>query len=78
MPTPVKVTKWGNSLGLRLPRAFASAHGIVDGSTVEIDQLHVVDVPRRRRGRYKLKDLLKGYAKPPKALDFPRAGKEMA
>ncbi|HXE52868.1 MAG TPA: AbrB/MazE/SpoVT family DNA-binding domain-containing protein, partial [Tepidisphaeraceae bacterium] len=72
------VRKWGNSLGLRLPRSFASQHGIVDGSTVEIDPLRVVDSPQRRRGRYKLKDLLKGYTKPPKELDFPPTGKEIA
>lgn len=79
MPTLVKVRKWGNSLGVRLPKSFASQRAIVDGATIEIDELRVVDAPPpRRRSRYKLKDLLKNYAKPPKELDFPRAGKELA
>ena len=78
MPTLVKVRKWGNSLGLRLPKSFASQNEIVNGTTVEIDKLSVVDPPSRARSRYKLKDLLKGYSKPPKSLDFPPAGKELA
>jgi antitoxin component of MazEF toxin-antitoxin module len=78
MPTLVKVRKWGNSLGLRLPKSFTSQHEIVDGTTVEIDKLGVIDAPSRARSRYKLKDLLKGYSRPPRNLDFPPAGKELA
>ena len=32
----------------------------------------------RRRNRYRLKDLLKEYARPPRHLDFPLTGKEIA
>ena len=78
MPTVVKVRKWGNSLGVRLPKTFASERAIVDGTTVSIDSVKVVAAPSRRRSRYKLKDLLKNYAKPPKAIDFPPMGKEIA
>ena len=78
MPTLVKVRKWGNSLGVRLPKSFTSRRAIVDGATLEIDNVRVADSPVRRRSRYKLKDLLKGYAKPPRELDFPRVGKEIA
>jgi antitoxin component of MazEF toxin-antitoxin module len=78
MPTFVKVRKWGNSLGLRLPKSFASDRAIVDGATLEIDSIRRIDMPRRRRSRYKLKDLLKNYSKPPKELDFRPTGKEMA
>ena len=78
MATLVKVRKWGNSLGVRLPKSFAAQREIVDGSTVELDKLGVVDAARRSRSRYKLKDLLKGYARPPRNLDFPAAGKEIA
>ena len=78
MPTLVKVRKWGNSLGLRLPRAFTAQRAIVDGTTVQIDQIRTVArPPSARRGRYKLKDLLKNYVKPPKELDFAPVGKEM-
>jgi hypothetical protein len=44
---------------------------------VEIDQLKIVDA-RPRRSRYKLKGLLKNYVKPPKELDFPTSGREVA
>ena len=33
MPTLVKVRKWGNSLGLRLPKSFAQERAIADGAT---------------------------------------------
>ncbi|HWE95569.1 MAG TPA: AbrB/MazE/SpoVT family DNA-binding domain-containing protein [Tepidisphaeraceae bacterium] len=78
MPTLVKVRKWGNSLGVRLPKSFASQRAITDGSTVELESLKVVDARRGRRSRYKLKDLLKSYSKPPRELDFAPAGREMA
>ena len=77
MPTVVKVRKWGNSLGLRLPKSFAEQHSIVDGSSVEIDHVKIVHAKPRRRSRYRLKDVLKGYVKPPKELYFPPAGREM-
>jgi antitoxin component of MazEF toxin-antitoxin module len=78
MATLVKVRKWGNSLGLRLPRAFAAQRAIADGTTVQIDQIRTVArVPSVRRSRYKLKDLLKNYAKPPNELDYAPVGKEM-
>ena len=51
MPTLVRVCKWGNSLGLRLPKSFASQNQIVDGTTVEIDKLSVVDAPAPARSR---------------------------
>ena len=78
MPTIVKVRKWGNSLGLRLPKSFTSQRDIVDGSALEIDHLKIISAGRRERRRYKLKDILKNYVKPPRELDFRRAGKEMA
>ena len=77
MPTQVKVRKWGNSLGVRLPKSFTSEHLIVDGTTIELDDMKIVDARPSRRSRYKLKDLLKNYAKPPRDLDAP-VGKEMA
>ncbi len=80
MPTIVKVRKWGNSLGVRLPKSFTSQRDIVDGSTVAIDSLKIVPAATtrpRRRSFYKLKDLLKNYVKPPKELDFRPVGKEI-
>lgn len=78
MPTLVKISKWGNSLGLRLPKPFADQRDLVDGSLVEIDSLKVVNDRPRHRSRYKLKEVIKGYSKPPKTTDLPRVGKELA
>lgn len=30
------IRKWGNSLGLRIPRAFAEQLGLDDGSTIDL------------------------------------------
>ena len=78
MPTLVKVRKWGNSLGLRLPKSFTSEREIADGAVLQIDDLRIIDAPARRRSRYKLRNLLRNYTRPPRGLDFPRAGKEIA
>lgn len=78
MSTRVKVSKWGNSLGVRLPKTFTSQRAIADGDVLEIDDVKIVGPHTRRRSRYKLKDLLKAYKRPPSHLDFARAGKELA
>ena len=55
-----KVQKWGNSLGLRIPKSFAEQAGVQAGSEVD---LSVEDgeliVRPRRQPRYELKDLLR-------------------
>jgi antitoxin MazE len=55
-----KVQKWGNSLGLRIPKSFAEQAGVEAGSEVD---LSVEDgeliVRPRRQPRYELKDLLR-------------------
>lgn len=77
MPTIVKVRKWGNSLGLLLPKSFATQHAIEDGSSIEIDQIKIVEARPRRRSRHRLKDLLKNHQRPPKSIDFAPVGKEV-
>lgn len=56
-----KIGKWGNSLGLRIPRAFAAQARVEEGSTVDLSvengSLMVRLVPVRR---YVLGELLKG------------------
>ena len=78
MATLVKVRKWGNSLGLRIPKTFATERAIVDGATLEIDHLKIADTPGRRRSRYKLKDSLLVMLDPerldPSRLDPARPG----
>lgn len=47
-----KLQKWGNSLGLRIPKAFAAEAGVEAGSAVDLSvrpgELRVRTVQRRR------------------------------
>ncbi|HVZ36542.1 MAG TPA: AbrB/MazE/SpoVT family DNA-binding domain-containing protein [Polyangiaceae bacterium] len=55
-----QITRWGNSLGLRVPKEIATQVGLKPGSRVEIaaeDGRIVVTVARPA---YALEDLLKG------------------
>ena len=56
-----KIQKWGNSLGLRIPRSFAAEANVEAGSSVDISVVNggLVVRPLRRR-KYVLGDLLKG------------------
>ena len=54
-----KIQKWGNSLGLRIPKAFAEEAGVRPGSTVDLsieDGKLVIQVTGRER--YDLDELL--------------------
>ena len=54
------VQRWGNSLALRIPRAFASETRISEGSKVELTLKEGALVVRPiRRERYSLASLLK-------------------
>jgi len=54
-----KIQKWGNSLGLRIPKSFAVDAGVEEGSEVDIsiegDRLVIRAV---RPARYELKELV--------------------
>lgn len=56
-----KIQKWGNSLGLRIPRSFAAEAQVEEGSTVDLSvengSLWVRPVRARK---YLLRELLKG------------------
>jgi antitoxin MazE len=56
-----KIRKWGNSLGLRIPRAFAAEARVEEGSTVDlsVENGSLLIRPVRAR-RYVLRELLKG------------------
>jgi antitoxin MazE len=61
MPVQLKVTKWGNSLGLRVPKEVAARAGLTEGTRVEIEGFpdgRVVVTPSRRR--FTLEELLAG------------------
>ena len=55
-----KIQKWGNSLGLRIPKSFASEASVEAGSTVDISIEDGGFVVRPvRRPRYSLDELLR-------------------
>ena len=60
----VAFQKWGNSLALRVPKAFADEIGASDGKAAEMivrDGKLVIEVARRRRKRhYALDELVAG------------------
>lgn len=55
----IKILKWGNSLGLRIPKSFAKEAGVEEGSAVDIalEGDHLVIRPVRPV-KYKLADML--------------------
>lgn len=57
----IKIQRWGNSLGLRIPKSFAQRAGVEAGSTVNlsIESGDLVVKPMQRR-RHRLSDLLEG------------------
>ena len=56
----VQVARWGNSLGLRIPKDIAARVGLHEGTRVEVEAEgdRIIITPGRRR--YVLADLLKG------------------
>jgi antitoxin MazE len=56
-----KIQKWGNSLGVRIPRSVALEARLRAGSAVEVSaEDDVVVIRPVSRVRYQLSDLLKG------------------
>ena len=59
-----KVTRWGNSLALRLPKHMTTSYRISEGSDVEIvEEAQGLLVKPISRKDFKLNDLLKGITK---------------
>lgn len=58
-----RIRKWGNSLAIRIPKAFASEMGLQNNSTVEVslndDELIIKPSPKR----YSLESLVSGITK---------------
>ena len=54
-----KIKKWGNSLGLRIPKSVAKEAGVEDGSDVDISlEENRIVIRTLNRTKYKLSDLL--------------------
>jgi antitoxin MazE len=55
-----KIQKWGNSLGVRIPRAFAAEAEVDAGSAVDISvEKGSLRIRPVRRRRYALRELLR-------------------
>lgn len=74
-----RVSKWGNSLAVRLPQAAARSLGVHEGEEVELTlQGDRVEI-RAARPRYRLDDLIAQITpdNQPEPLDVPPVGKEL-
>lgn len=58
MPTTTQVSKWGNSLGLRLPKSIAREARLDEGDTVDVSVDNGAIVIRPSRPRYSLHELV--------------------
>jgi antitoxin MazE len=70
----MQVSKWGNSLGVRLPRAVVKALGLKEGDEIEITIAGArrFGVSRDRRREEALKRLLKYRGRIPEGFKFER------
>lgn len=58
MATVTQIAKWGNSLGLRLPKAVALEAQVGEGDTVEVSVKNGAIVVRPNRPTYSLEQLV--------------------
>jgi antitoxin MazE len=56
-----RISKWGNSLGVRIPKAFATEAGLDDGTEVEISLVAGRIVVTVATPGYLLADLVGGF-----------------
>lgn len=74
-----KISKWGNSLAIRLPKAAIESLGVREGETVELAIEDRAMVIRRSRPYYRLEDLLAGITpeNQPEIIEFSPVGEEL-
>ena len=58
MKTSTQIARWGNSLGLRLPKAVALEARFRDGDTVEVSVQNGSIIVRRAQATYSLSELV--------------------
>ncbi len=58
---PIKIAKWGNSLGIRIPKHLAEEVHLQEGDEIEIStaQDKLIVTPLKRK-KYTLEELLEG------------------
>ena len=59
MATTTQLSKWGNSLGLRLPKSVAREARLDEGDTVQVSVDNGAIVIRPSRPRYSLDELVR-------------------
>lgn len=57
-PMRTKIVRWGNSLGLRVPKVLAEGLGVQDGSAVEVSLARGQLIVRPAPASFELEDLL--------------------
>lgn len=74
-----RVSKWGNSLAIRLPKAVAESLRVHEGESVELAIEGETLTIRAARPRYRLEDLVAGITEEnqPEAVEVPPVGEEM-
>lgn len=74
-----RVSKWGNSLAIRLPKAAVEGLKVREGGVVDLTIHDDTLVVRSARPRYRLEDLVSQITpeNQPEAMDFPPAGDEL-
>jgi antitoxin MazE len=73
-----RVSRWGNSLAIRLPRTVADELGVKEGESVELRMKEGAVVIRASKRPYRLADLLRQITPDnvPDAVEFSPIGKE--
>jgi antitoxin MazE len=71
LETTVQVSKWGNSLAVRLPKALVEKLGLKEGDKVEVS-VQRQDDPARRKRLAALKQIRKYRGWMPKDFKFDR------
>jgi antitoxin MazE len=56
----MQISKWGNSLGVRIPKAYAEDMGLSEGATVEVKLSGRKLVPTPVWAEYELEELVAG------------------
>lgn len=58
-----QVSKWGNSLAVRLPRSIVSSLKLIEGTEIEFHSSKTGIVIKRAKPRFDLNDMVKGITK---------------
>lgn len=79
MATQVQIAKWGNSLGLRVPRDLAARIGLTEGTRVDVETRGNGLVVTKSNRRFTLEELLAGMTpeREHRALDDAPRGAEI-